>query len=113
MKIASIKASQPIEQPLIKRIRQSFNNKFKRLHSLMHDVFERNESKYMIIDGKKMRERDIPNSISRPEDCQSAVWGEIEFYPEDIAKMEKMNIDECLQYEKELINKKRFVYSKS
>lgn len=113
MKIASIKTSQPIEQPLMKRIKQSFTNKFKRLNTLMHDVFERNESKYVVIDGKKLRARDLPNSISRPEDCQTAIWGEIEFYPEDLDKMKKMNIDECLQFEKELINKKRFIYGKS
>lgn len=112
-----INAINTVKQPLIKRIKQSFINKFGRLKTLVKDVFERepDESKYFVLNGKKIRDRgflggprELPNSVTGPSDLAGIRWGEIEFYPEDIEKMKKMNIDQILSYKKQLIEQRKY-----
>ena len=106
MKIDSIKAT---ENRFIKKFKQAFSNRFSKLKTLAKDVFEREEQKYLIINGKKIKEKDLPNSVTGPSDLKGIKWGEIEYYPEDIEKMKNMNIDEILLYKKELIEKHQYL----
>ena len=106
MKIDSIKTT---ENRFIKKVKQAFSNRFSKLKTLAKDVFEREEQKYLIINGKKIKEKDLPNSVTGPSDLKGIKWGEIEYYPEDIEKMKNMNIDEILLYKKELIEKHQYL----
>ena len=115
MQIDSIK---PTTQPLIRRIKQSFTKKFCRLKTLVKDGFERtpDESKYFVLNGKKIRDkgflggpRELPNSVSGPHDYVGITWSKISFYPEDLAKMEHMNVDERLKYKRMLIEQNRYI----
>ena len=106
MQIDSIK---PTTQPLIRRIKQSFTKKFSRLKILVKDVFEREKTQYLVIDGKKIKEKDLPNSVTGPSDIAGITWSKISFYPEDLAKMEHMNVDERLKYKRMLIEQNRYI----
>ena len=105
-------------QSIITRVKHHLANKFGKLKTLAKDVFERtpDESKYFVLNGKKIRDkgflggpRELPNSVTGPSDLKGIKWGEIEYYPEDIEKMKKMNIDEILLYKKELIEKHQYL----
>ena len=100
---------QVTNQPIIKRIKYSVINRLGKIRSLVKDVFEREEQNYLVIDGKKIKEKDLPNSVTGPSDLKGIKWGEIEYYPEDIEKMKNMNIDEILLYKKELIEKHQYL----
>ena len=65
MRISSIKNASNIS--IVKRIKNMFVNCTLKLKTLTKDVFERKE-KYIIFDGKKMRERDLPNFVTGPSD---------------------------------------------
>lgn len=80
------------------QIKRHFNNKNIKLRTLIKDVFEKSE--------KNIR---YPNSFSAPDEVFSTGGdSEISFYPEDLKKMEKMNIDEVLEYKEKLINEKKY-----
>ena len=96
-------------QSIITRVKHHLANKFSKLKTLAKDVFEREEQQYLIINGKKIKEKDLPNSVTGPSDLKGIKWGEIEYYPEDIEKMKNMNIDEILLYKKELIEKHQYL----
>ena len=92
MKISSITNTSNIS--IVKRIKNMFHNCGLKLKTLTKDVFERQKNKYIIFDGKKMRERDWPNCAGRPNDYIGVVAKEIKFYPEDEAIMAKMKTAE-------------------
>lgn len=80
------------------QIKKHFDNKNIKLRTLIKDVFEKSD--------KNTR---YPNSFSAPEEVFSTGGGsKISFYPEDLKKMEKMNIDEVLAYKEKLINENRY-----
>ena len=93
----------------ITELKQRCYKKISKLKTLAKDVFEREEKQYLIINGKKIKEKDLPNSVTGPSDLKGIKWGEIEYYPEDIEKMKNMNIDEILLYKKELIEKHQYL----
>ena len=106
MKIESVK---PTENRFIKKIKQTLSNRFSKLKTLAKDVFEREEQQYLIINGKNIKEKDLPNFVTGPSDIKGITWSELEFYPEDLEKMKKMKTArERINYKKRLIEQRHF-----
>ena len=108
MRISSIKNASNIS--IVKRIKNMFVNCTLKLKTLTKDVFERKGNKYIIFDGKKMRERDLPNFVTGPSDIEGITWSKIKFYPEDEAIMAKMKTArEQIEYASKLIKARKFI----
>ena len=109
MKITQVTNTVNKKLPVMKRIKQFFANSKLKLKTLAADIYETHKTEYIIVDGKKIRERDIPNFIGRPSDAAGMTWGEIKFYPEDEAIMAKMkDIKKRMEYGGKLIDKGKF-----
>ena len=94
----------------IKRIKNMFINCKLKLKTLTKDVFEKRKRKYVVIDGKKYRTRDLPNSAGRPSDYENITWSEIKFYPEDEAILKTMkDARERIEYQCKLIEEGKFI----
>ena len=107
MRISSIKNASNIS--IVKRIKNMFVNCTLKLKTLTKDVFERKE-KYIIFDGKKMRERDLPNFVTGPSDIEEITCREIKFYPEDEAILKTMkDARERIEYQSKLIKARKFI----
>lgn len=109
MKVSKTNSFQPAKSPIANKIKRVFTDGHARLRTLIKDVFEKSESKYLVIDGKKIKERDLPNCISAPSDYQNVTWGKIKYFPEDIQKMKNMTDKECIDYKEKLIDSGRFI----
>ena len=93
----------------VKHIKNMFHNCGLKLKTLTKDVFERKE-KYIIFDGKKMRERDLPNFVTGPSDIEEITCREIKFYPEDEAILKTMkDARERIEYQSKLIKARKFI----
>ena len=100
MKISPIKNTSNIS--IVKRIKNMFSNCTLKLKTLTKDVFER-RNKYIIFDGKKMRERDLPNFVTGPSDIEGITYSKVKFYPEDEAILKTMkDVRERIEYMKKL-----------
>ena len=107
MKISPIKNTSNIS--IVKRIKNMFSNCTLKLKTLTKDVFER-RNKYIIFDGKKMRERDLPNFVTGPSDIEGITYSKVKFYPEDEAVMAKMKTArEQIEYASKLIKAGKFI----
>ena len=110
MKVSSITNTLKTKIPVMKRIKNFFSNSKLKLRTLIADVYECHKTNYIIVDGKKVRERDIPNFIGRPNDYIGVVAKEIKFYPEDEAIMAKMKTArEQIEYASKLIDEGKFI----
>ena len=110
MKVPSITNTVKTKIPVMKRIKNFFSNSKLKLRTLIADVYECHKTNYIIVDGKKVRERDIPNFIGRPDDYIGVVAKEIKFYPEDEAIMAKMKTaGEQIEYKCKLIDEGKFI----
>ena len=110
MKVPSITNTLKTKIPVMKRIKNFFSNSKLKLRTLIADVYECHKTNYIIVDGKKVRERDIPNFIGRPDDYIGVVAKEIKFYPEDEAIMAKMKTArEQIEYASKLIDEGKFI----
>ena len=107
MQIDTIKFKSTSQLSIIK-FKKGVLTKFSKLKTLVKDVFEREKQNYLIIDGKKIKEKDLPNCISGPSDFKGLTWGRVRFYTEDIEKMKNMDISERLAYKGKLIQQNRF-----
>ena len=108
MKITPIKNEHDIS--IVKRIKNMFSNCRLKLKTLTKDVFERQKRKYVIIDGKKYRTRDLSNCEGKPNDYYGVVAEEIKFYPEDEAIMAKMKTArEQIEYASKLIDEGKYI----
>ena len=103
---------QTTNQSIITRVKHHLANKFSKLKTLAKDVFEREEQQYLIINGKKIKEKDLPNSVTGPSDLKGITWNRIEYYPEDIEKMKTMTDRECIEYKGKLIEQNKYRLSK-
>ena len=93
----------------VKRLKNMFSKYKLKLKTLTKDVFEKQNKKYTIIDGKKVRNRDLPNYAGVAEDYINAKWGEIKFYPEDEAIMSKIeDIQKRMEYGRKLIKEGKY-----
>ena len=107
MKISPIKNASNIS--IVKRIKNMFSNCTLKLKTLTKDVFER-RNKYIIFDGKKMRERDLPNFVTGPSDIEGITYSKVKFYPEDEAVMAKMKTArEQIEYKKKLLKAGKYI----
>ena len=103
MKVPTITNTLKTKIPVMKRIKNFFSNSKLKLRTLIADVYECHKTNYIIVDGKKVRERDIPNFIGRPSDVEGMTWSEIKFYPEDEAILKTMkDAGERIEYMKNL-----------
>ena len=110
MKVSPITNTVKTKIPVMKRIKNFFSNSKLKLRTLIADVYECHKTNYIIVDGKKVRERDIPNFIGRPDDYIGVVAKEIKFYPEDEAIMAKMKTArEQIEYASKLIDEGKFI----
>ena len=110
MKIPPITNTVKSKISVMKRIKNFFSNSKLKLRTLIADVYECHRTNYVIVDGKKVRERDIPNFIGRPDDYIGVVAKEIKFYPEDEAIMAKMKTArEQIEYANKLIDEGKFI----
>ena len=86
-----------------------FSNCRLKLKTLSEDVFEKQKRKYVIIDGKKYRARDLSNCEAKPNDYYGVIATKVKFYPEDEAIMAKMkDIKKRMEYGGKLIDKGKF-----
>ena len=110
MKVSSITNTLKTKIPVMKRIKNFFSNSKLKLRTLIADVYECHKTNYIIVDGKKVRERDIPNFIGRPDDYIGVVATKVKFYPEDEAIMAKMKTArEQIEYASKLIKARKFI----
>lgn len=94
------------------------NSKIK-LKSLLADVFvkiKKEGGNKVLYQGDRFQHeyvqtRDIPNCISTSEDAIGTKLKKVLYYPEDIAKMEKMSKAEVKQYKKFLKQNGKYYYS--
>ena len=108
MKISSIKNASNVS--LVKRLKNMFSNCKLKLKTLTKDVFEKQKRKYVIIDGKKYRTRDLPNCAGRPSDYENITWSKIKFYPEDEAILKTMkDAGERIEYKSKLIDEGKYI----
>ena len=108
MKISPIKNASNIS--IVKRIKNMFSNCTLKLKTLTKDVFEKQKRKYVIIDGKKYRARDLSNCEAKPNDYYGVVATKIKFYPEDEAVMSKMKTArEQIEYASKLIDEGKYI----
>ena len=94
----------------VKRLKNMFSKYKLKLKTLTKDVFEKQNKKYTIIDGKKVRNRDLPNYAGVAEDYINAKWGEIKFYPEDEAIIKTIKDPrERINFKEKLIDEGKFI----
>ena len=110
MKITQVTNTVNKKLPVIKRIKQFFENSKLKLKTLAADIYETHKTEYIIVDGKKIRERDLPNCVGRPNDYKNLVWKKVKFYPEDEAVMAKMKTArEQIEYKKKLLKSGKYI----
>ena len=108
MKISPLKNASNLS--IVKRIKNMFSNCRLKLKTLTKDVFEKQKRKYVIIDGKKYRARDLSNCEAKPNDYYGVVATKVKFYPEDEAVMAKMKTArEQIEYASKLIKAGKFI----
>ena len=95
----------------VKRLKNMFSKYKLKLKTLTKDVFEKRNNKYIVFDGKKMRERDLPNYVTGPSDINGGITSSrVKFYPEDEAIMSKMKTArEQIEYGSKLIKEGRYI----
>lgn len=99
----------------LKNIGESIKNKFIRFRKfigLNADVFQKQGNNK--VDNSKLRHigddfKHIPDSVATETTLEGISISKIKFYPEDLKKMEKMSVEECLNYKKYLIEQDRFI----
>ena len=107
MKISPIKNASNIS--IVKQIKNMFSNCTLKLKTLTKDVFER-RNKYILFDGKQMRERDVLNFVTGPSDVEGITYSKVKFYPEDEAVMAKMKTArEQIEYKKKLLKAGKYI----
>ena len=107
MKISPLKNTSNIS--IVKRIKNMFSNCKLKLKTLTKDVFE-NRNKYIVFDGKNIRERDLPNCVTGPSDIEGVTWSKIKFYPEDEAILKNMkDAGERIEYKSKLIDEGKYI----
>ena len=110
MKITQVTNTVNKKIPVMKRIKQFFANSKLKLKTLAADIYETHKTEYVIVDGKKIRERDLPNCVGRPNDYIGVVAEEIKFYPEDEAILKTIkDVRERIKYQSKLIKAGKFI----
>ena len=112
MKVTGIKAIKTPKSSPLRRIKNFYSSGLLRLKTLVKDVFEKRESKYIIFDGKKMKRRDLPSYVGVASDYDGVISRHINLYAEDLKLMKKMSLVERRAYRRKLIKENKFYYDK-
>ena len=108
MKISPLKNTSNVS--IVKRIKNMFSNCRLKLKTLTKDVFEKQKRKYVIIDGKKYRARDLSNCEAKPNDYYGVIATKVKFYPEDEAILKNMkDAGERIEYKSKLIDEGKYI----
>ena len=111
MKIDAVQSTIPMKGNLAKNIKQKcrmFGLAFSALGYAAKDIFVPRKKVYVDIDGKKIDERDLPNSVSGPSDWAGMKWGKIVFAPEDEKKLKDMPYKDYVKYYDKLIKEGKY-----
>ena len=112
MKISPIRPT--IKQNVMQKMKSKMGYVGMALYALnyvIHDTYMRiKEPYYMIVDGKKVHERDLPNYVSRHDEWTNAKWGKIIFSPEDEEKLKHMDFKEYQNYCSKLIDEGKYTF---
>ena len=111
MKIEAIQPTISMKSNLTKNIKkrcQMFGLAFSALGYAAKDIFVPRKKVYVEIDGKKIDERDLPNSVSGPSDWAGMKWGKIVFSPEDEEKLKDMPYKDYVKYYDKLIKEGKY-----
>ena len=110
MKITQVTNTVNKKIPVMKRIKQFFANSKLKLKTLAADIYETHKTEYVIVDGKKIRARDLPNCVGRPNDYIGVVATKVKYYPEDEAILKTMkDARERIEYKKKLKKAGKFI----
>ena len=110
MKITQVTKTVNKNLPVMKRIKQFFANSKLKLKTLAADIYETHKTEYVIVDGKKIRARDLPNCVGRPNDYIGVVATKVKYYPEDEAILKTMkDARERIEYKKKLKKAGKFI----
>ena len=112
MKVSGIKTIKTPKVSPVRRIKSFYSSGILKLKTLVKDVFEKRESKYIIFDGKKVKRRDIPSYVGVAGDYDGIIFRHINLYAEDLKLMEKMSLVERRAYRSKLIKENKFYYDK-
>ena len=108
MKISPLKNTSNVS--IVKRIKNMFSNCKLKLKTLAADIYETHKTEYVIVDGKKIRARDLPNCVGRPNDYIGVVATKVKYYPEDEAILKTMkDARERIEYKKKLKKAGKFI----
>ena len=112
MKIDTIQPAISMQGNLTKNIKQRcrmFGLAFSALGYAARDIFVPRKKVYVEIDGKKIDERDLPNSVSGPSDWAGMKWGKIVFSPEDEKKLRNLqSYEERQAFRNKLIDEGKY-----
>ena len=112
MNINAVQSTIPMKGNLTKNIKkkfQMFGLTFSALGYVAKDIFVPRKKVYVEIDGKKIDERDLPNSVSGPSDWAGMKWGKIVFSPEDEKKLRNLqSYEERQAFRNKLIDEGKY-----
>ena len=112
MNINAVQSTIPMKGNLTKNIKkkfQMFGLTFSALGYAAKDIFVPRKKVYVEIDGKKIDERDLPNSVSGPSDWAGMKWGKIVFSPEDEKKLRSLeSYEERQAFRNKLIDEGKY-----
>ena len=54
-------------------------------------------------------QKHIPNSMTSEDDLNGVKTAKIQFYPEDIARFEKMSDEDAIKYKAKLIDDRKYI----
>ena len=99
---------------ILRKVSESIRTKlirFRKTIGLNVDVFHKQSNNK--VDNPKIRHigdnfNHIPDSVTTDATLEGVSISKIKFFSEDLMKMKKMSVDECLKYKKYLIEQKRF-----
>ena len=113
MKINSIQPTIPMKGNFKKNIFRKFalaGMFLSEVGYLAKDIFVPRKKVYIEIDGKKIDEQDLPNSVSGPSDWAGMKWERPHFSEEDNTKMKSMTPNERQEYRDKLIKEGKYTW---
>ena len=111
MKIDSIQPTIAAKGKFTKNIKQKcrmFGLVVSALGYAAKDIFVPRKKVYVEIDGKKIDERDLPNSVSGPSDWAGMKWGKIVFSPQDEEILKNLPYKDYIKYYDKLIKEGKY-----
>lgn len=111
MKIDSIQPTTPTKGMFSKNISRKFalaGMFLSEVGYLAKDIFVPRKKVYVEIDGKKIDERDLPNSVSGPSDWTGIKWGKIVFSPQDEEILKNLPYKDYVKYYDKLIKEGKY-----